>query len=124
MDCMWQRGLRTVRERAAPRSFEPDFGFDRHSDAQAMAVILTRLETDSDRQALYYFHVIAGGVFRRHQAVLLATRSANSLDVALVGVTESVNIDRRALAWPHAANLRLLKIRGDPDIVERNNRKE
>src|SRR5271157_1076959 len=123
MDCA-RPARRASGADVAPRSFEPDFSFDRHSDAQAMVGVLTRLEADAYRQSLHHFDVIAGGVFRRHQAVLLAARTADAFDITLVVAANRIDVNRRALAGPHPANLRLLKIGGDPDVVERNDREE
>src|ERR1700722_20349913 len=123
MDCAAQ-ARHAARTDAERRSFEADFGFDRHSNSQAMIWILSLPQSNPDRQSLHDFHIVAGGVLRRHEAVLLAARTAHPFHVGLEVAADRVNVNRRALPGLHAANLRFLEIRGDPDIAQRNDREE
>src|ERR1700675_860698 len=102
----------------------PHCRLHRHSRAQPMVRVLARVEANPHRQSLYDLDVVAGGVFWRQQAVELARRAGNSLDVAVVVAPCSIDVNLDGLAATHLTQLRLAEISGDPDIVERNDGKQ
>src|ERR1700735_516053 len=102
----------------------PDSRFYRHSGAQPMVRILTRVEANPHRQSLHDLDVVAGRVFGRQQTIEFASRPGQAFDVAVVVASGSIDVNRYGLAAMHLVQLRLAKVSGDPDIVERNDAKQ
>ncbi len=88
---------------------------------QQVLGVLALLEHDLHRHALHDFDVVAGRVFRRQQAEARAGGGGDAVHVPLelAAPYASTSIVAR---WPgsHVAQLRLLEIGRDPDVVERD----
>jgi hypothetical protein len=69
---------------------------------------------------LHDFHVIAGGIFRRKQAEERPGCAGDAVHVALEGFAAGINMNFGLLSHTHVAKLRLFKVRGDPDLIERH----
>ena len=96
--------------RALRSGRDVDVGQDRHAGAQAgRSLVEVRLvgvvEVNTHRNALHDFHVVAGGVLRRKQAVLGAGGGADAGNVtvpfaAAVGVNLDLVRAGRVASWP------------------------
>jgi hypothetical protein len=76
----------------------PHSRLHRHSGAQPMVRIFTRIEANPDRQSLHYLDVVAGRVFGRQQTIEFASRAGQAFDVALVVASGSIDVNRYRLA--------------------------
>src|SRR5690348_13895165 len=97
---------------------QPDGRFDRHARTQSAPGILSRIESNPDRQSLYYLDVVAGCIFRRQQTVELSGGSGHPFDIAAVIASGGVYVDGDRLPSAHPAQLRFAKIGSNPDIVQ------
>ena len=102
---------------AEASSFEPDLGLYRHTGGEAFEALLIGVETNANGQALDYFDVIAGGVFRGQEAIDGAAGPRKGFDVTIEILREGVDVNGYALAGMHPANLSFLEIGGDPHVV-------
>src|SRR6266851_3337288 len=84
---------------------------------QSMLGILAAVELDSHRQALHHLYVVASRVLGGQEAEAIATRARQIPDIAIVVAAEGVDVDGDLLATMHPRELRLLEIRGHPDLV-------
>src|SRR5216684_893229 len=82
-----------------------------------MLGILAGVELDSHRQALHHLYVVAGRVLGGQEAEAIAARTRQIPHVAPVVAAEGIDVNRDVLAAMHPRELRLLKIRGYPDLV-------
>src|SRR5579883_2118112 len=103
---------------------QPDRRLDRHAGSQPIHVRLPRLESDADRQPLHDLDEIARGVLRRKEAEPRARRGGHALDVSAEGLPERVDVHVGALSGPHVPQLRLLVVRGDPEVLHLHDREE
>src|SRR5258708_30878768 len=99
------------------RLTQPYLGLLRHSGMQQMLGVLARIELDSHRQALYHLYVVAGRVLGGQQAEAITARAGQVPDVAPVITGEGVDVDADFLAATHQGEVRLLEIRGHPDLL-------
>ena len=95
-------------------------GLDRHSRPQAMVLVLSGIEIDTDGNALHHFHVVARGIFRRQKAETRAAGASDPGDAPVVFVIVRIHRERHLLARFHALELRLFEIGGDPDVLQGN----
>lgn len=65
--------------------------------------------------------VVAGGVFGGQQAVAVAARAGQVLDVAAIVAPESVDANGHLLTGSHPRQLSLLEVGSDPDVVRLHN---
>ncbi len=86
-----------------------------------MVLVLVGLEDNFYGYALHYLHVIARSIFRRQQTESCTGGAGNALHMTVVFARKGIHGNRGALSGMHVCELRLLEIRRDPDIVERNN---
>src|ERR1700746_1721125 len=89
-----------------------------------MLSILILIEPNSHWEPLHYFHVVSGRVLWRKQTEKRTGRAWKTLHFPLVVPSESVDANCHKLARPHPFELRLFEVRGDPDVVQRNNDKQ
>ena len=81
-------------------------------------VLVARVEANAHRDALHDLHPVAAGVLRRQQRELLRRRRADALNGAVpFRVRIGVHRHRDRLPRPHIGQLRLLRIRVDPDMI-------
>src|SRR5580698_7256385 len=83
-----------------------------------MVRILIGIEPDSHRNTLYNFHIIAGGIFRRKKAKPGAGCSTDRFNSAAKIFSISIHLDGGFLSHLHAAELRLFKVDGGPDVIQ------
>src|SRR5277367_2463277 len=105
------------RLRSLPRLADPDYRFDGHAGMQTIQAGLVPSQTNSHRQTLHHFHVVAGGVFRWKHAVDGACRSGHALDETVEFPIQSVDAYADRLAGMHVLELRLFEIGGHPHVV-------
>src|SRR6266404_5485354 len=91
-----------------------------HSRSQNRLLWRNRIENDFYRHALYDLHVISRGVFRRQQTQHRASRSSDRINMTRKSLAVSVHFHFHLLARLHRAQLRFLKIRSDPNILQRH----
>src|SRR5439155_21779618 len=105
------------------KSFRVHRRHNRHAGPQQMLRILPRLEHDLHRHALDNLHVVPSRVLARQQAEPRAGGRRNAVDVTLeLLAAVRIHLDGGPLAGPHGGELRLLEVRGDPDVLEWNER--
>ena len=108
------------------RLVEVDVGNNRRADKQRALVRIVVLEVDPNRQSLHHLDEIAGRVLRRQQRQRrsgpLGKAGNAPLEHMAAAVHVDIEIDR--LADAQVAELRLLEIGVDPDLVERADRHE
>jgi hypothetical protein len=87
--------------------------------------VLALVEHDLHRHALHDLHVVARRVLRGQQAELRARGGRHAVDVAAVLLAAvGIHGDRRGLARAQLDELVLLEVRGDPDVLERDDRQQ
>ena len=94
-----------------------NLGLNGHTRAQFIEVPLIGVQTDSDRQALDDFHVIARGVFGWKKTGPISGRGRHVLYLAFEWFAEGIDLCRNALADVHATELGLLEVGGGPNIL-------
>src|SRR5208282_798957 len=67
--------------------------------------------------ALHHFDVVAGGVFWRQQAEALSTSAGDGINMTFVGFAGGIDFDLCPLARLHLAQLCLLEVCRDPDVL-------
>jgi len=97
--------------------------FQRHAGPQAIGLILVGIQRDTHGNALHYFDVIAGRVFRRNGAGYRASGPADRFDGTLKIAIERVYVNHRALSRPHIQELRLFEVCSDPEVADFRDRK-
>src|SRR6266481_3630655 len=100
--------------------FHLDLGYHRHACAQSMVRVLVILKDDLYRNPLDDLDIITSCVLRRQEAESRSTGAANAVHVSLVFAVERVHVDAGFLSYTHFSQLRLLKVRRYPDVVQRN----
>src|SRR5579872_1660948 len=103
---------------AIARLLEINLRIDRHAGPQAVIVVLAGVEVDANRNALHHLDVVSGGILRRQNAEPRTAGAAHLDDFSGVGVVVGVDREVHVLAGLHAAQLGLLEVGDDPDIVE------
>src|SRR5262252_1815189 len=95
----------------------------RHPRPQQVLGVLSAVEDYLDWHALNHLYIVAGGIFRRQHAEACPSGRSDAVDVS-GKLTAAVRIDGHggALSRLHVGELRLLEIRGHPDVVERYQR--
>src|ERR1051325_8197581 len=83
-----------------------------------MIRILTLIKSDTHRNSLHYFYVIAGSVFRRQEAKARSGCATYGLNCSVVFLTISINLDFDWLSNFHVTQLRFFKVGGRPDVIE------
>src|ERR1041385_1369270 len=78
-----------------------------------MIRILTLIKSDTHRNSLHYFYVIAGSVFRRQEAKARSGCATYGLNCSVVFLTISINLDFDWLSNFHVTQLRFFKV-GQP----------
>ena len=73
---------------------------------------------------LHDLDVVAGSIFGREHAENRAGRAGNAVHVAFISSAVRIHLDVRALSDPHGLELRFLKVGGDPDFVQGDNRQQ
>ena len=73
------------------------------------------------RHALHDFNVVPGGVFRRQQTEDRARAPTHTRYPSFPRATVCIEFDLNGLSRSHMGQLRFFEVRGDPNIVERNN---
>ena len=111
---------------AGRRLVDMDVGDDRGADEQRALLRVVSLELDADRQPLHHLDEVAGGVLRRQQRQRRSGPHREAGNAALEHVSAAVHVDIEIdrLADTQVAQLRLLEIGIDPDLVERADRHE
>jgi hypothetical protein len=95
-----------------------DVDLDAHSGAQRRPALVAGVETNAQRDALHDLHPVAAGVLRGQQRELLRRRRADALDGAVpFQVRIGVHRHRDRLPGTHIGQLRLFRIRVDPDVI-------
>src|SRR6202050_2334125 len=103
------------------RSFvDPDLGIDRHSGAQVVILVFSRIEDDLHRNALHDFYIGAGIILGRQQAETGTAGAGDAINLAFVASSVGIHVHGYRLAYSHVTQLGLLVISGNPNIVERN----
>jgi hypothetical protein len=95
-----------------------------HARSKLTITIFSRLKNDLYRNSLNNFYVIAGGIFGRKQTESRARRSRDAVHVAFEFSATRIHMDFCPLPNLHVPKLRLFKIRGYPDFIERHNGEE
>ena len=98
--------------------FDIHFRIHRQAGPQTMIAILARIEIDANRHPLHHLHIIPSCVLRRQQAETRSAGAADLLNRPFVLVAVGIHTKLNPLARLHAAELRFLEIRDDPDIVQ------
>ena len=106
------------------RLIETDVGNNRRADEQRLLVRIVIFKLDADRQPLHDLDEVARGVLRRQQCEGRSGphREAGDPAVEHLPVAVHVDIEIDGLADAQIAQLRLLEIGVDPDLVERADR--
>ena len=109
---------------SAQRFIEIDVGNNRCADEQRFLVGIVTLKLDSDRQPLDDLDEVARGILRRQQCERRSgpDREPSDPTVEYLFVAIHVDIEVGSLTDPQVAQLRLLEISIDPDLVERADR--
>src|ERR1700678_84364 len=89
-----------------------------------MVDILAGREIDPNWNPLHYLDVVAGRVLGREQAESLTRRRSQTIYISFEGAAQRIDADIDRLARLHPAQLVLLEIGGDPDVVERHHRQQ
>src|ERR1700760_1019929 len=97
-------------------SFEPDFWLDGHSRPKKQIVVLSLIQSDAHRQALYHLHIISRGIFRRKQTSARARSARHALDISVIFSAVGVDADVYLLSRVHLFELRLFEVCSDPNI--------
>src|SRR3984893_3678214 len=97
---------------------------DGHARPQQVPGILIFVEPDSHWEPLHNLHVVPRRVLRRKQAKERTSGARKALNFALVIAPEGVYPDGDCLARPYPFELRLLEVRGDPDVVHGNDHQQ
>src|SRR5262249_11247011 len=82
--------------------------------------ILSGLDDDLRGNALDDLYVVAGRVLRRKQTEKRPRRPGDAVDMALVRPAAGIDVDLDRLAGTDRPKLRLLEVRGDPDVIKRD----
>src|SRR5690349_17980342 len=107
---------------ATVRLLRGNGGDHAHPGAQRPVEIILAVEPDPDRDTLHNLGVVARRVVRWQQRELRPRGRREALHVALE-VAAGIRVHREVgrVTGPDVGGLRLLQIRRDPDIVERDN---
>src|SRR5262245_52742685 len=89
-----------------------------HARPQLMSGVLPFIKTDTHRNALPNFYVVAVCILGRQQAKARARSGANGFHGATVFVPVSINFDPGFLPDSHASQLRFLEVGSCPDVVK------
>src|SRR5579864_4248961 len=101
------------------RSFaNPDLGGYRFAGAQLVLLVRPRIEHDLDRNALHNLDIVSGGVLWRQEAEARAAGSGNAVDFSVVLSAIRIDFNGDLLSRPHVAELRLLKVPRNPNVVK------
>ena len=89
-----------------------------------MVAVLARFEHDLHGYALYYFDVVARGIFRRQKAESGTRRRGDAVHVSPVLPAASISVDFHVdpLTNPHLLELRLFEIGRHPNVIQRDQR--
>src|SRR5580704_10058930 len=95
-----------------------------HAGAEeVIGVLIVVGQIDADRNALDDLNVVSSGVLRRKEAQNGAGCAADLRDLAVVfAAAVGIDADFYVLALAHVLKLRFLEVRGNPDVVKRNER--
>src|SRR5947209_20266437 len=94
---------------------EIDSGGDRQ--ARDHRSVRRTVERDPDRHTLRHLDPVAVGILRRQQGELASSARADALDMAFELLPAiGIDLDRRALAGDHPADVLLLEVRLDPRV--------
>src|SRR6185503_4040201 len=96
----------------------PDLGFNRHAGPQDVLPGFSRVKGDLCWNSLYHFDEVSGGILGRQQACHRAAGAGDTLQVAFVILPRRVHMNGDRLADAHIAQLRLLEVGSDPDVVK------
>jgi hypothetical protein len=87
-------------------------------------LILTGINANPRGKSLHNLDVVAAGVFRREETEERPRRAGHVLYRAVESSAKAVYVEVDGFTGAHAAELRLLEVRGDPDVVDGNNREQ
>src|SRR5471030_2213936 len=85
-----------------------------------MIIIFAGLQHNAHRHTLHNLYIIAGSIFRRKQTESRTRGAPEGVDVAPVVAPASVRANGYGLPGIHLLQLRFFEIRGDPEIIYRN----
>ncbi len=94
--------------------------FHIHAGPQHEIRILVWLDQDFHRNALHDFDEISGGVLRRQQGLPRTGRSSDGIDHAFELFAIGIHVNANFLTGCDVFELRFLEIRGDVDLIERD----
>src|SRR5262245_28397330 len=93
----------------------------RHTRPQQLFCVLLLVDGDANGDTLNHLHEVPCRVLGRQQAEARSRRGGEALDVPLeIAAAVGVDLDDGRLPGAHVFQLRLLEIRGDPDVFERD----
>src|SRR6516164_5223854 len=84
--------------------------------------VFPRVEIDSDWNTLHHLHVISSRILRWEETKARARGAADSRNRAPVGAAVCIHTESHMLAGFHPAELCLLEIGDDPNILQLNQR--
>src|SRR6195256_6192807 len=97
-----------------------DFRHDRHARPQLMIRVLALIQAKPHWQTLNHLYIIASCIFRREQAEYGSRAPGDALDMAGISASIRIDIDFHRVTWANIPELRLLEIRGYPDVIQRH----
>src|ERR1700742_466125 len=108
----------------SPPSFQIHLRRNRKPESKRPVVWQTCVDDDLDRHTLHDFHEVAGRVFGWKRGEARAAAELHAVHVAAqIELRVGVDTDFDLVAGTHAFELRLLEVRGDPDL-RRDDRKQ
>src|SRR5271156_1423630 len=107
-----------------PELFRYHRGIYIHARPQHGFFLWNGIEDDFHGNALHHLHVVSRGVFRREQAQHRASGSGDGIDMAAKHAAVGIDTDLRLLPRLQVAQLRFLKVRGDPHILQRHHHQQ
>jgi hypothetical protein len=102
----------------------PYSGLNGHARAQQMLRVLAAIQADANRQLLYNFDKMAGGIFRRKQTKQRSRSAWKVFNGPFIIAPECIYMDTHGLVRPHEFELGLFEVCRNPDVIEWNNCKQ
>src|ERR1700722_10350414 len=99
---------------------QQSFGIEVRSRIAIRIAIRRTIKINTHWHPLHNFHIVPSGVFRRQQAEHRACAGTHVSYMRFPSPAVGVHFNFDGLSRPHVGKLRFLKVRRDPDIVERH----